>query len=239
MLNPIPQALSARRFRAWATAFALGALALQPARADVVYSYVGQAFTVVDSWLYTNGNMLGNTNAFKFTFGSALGANLVMHSVAGDLTAWQAEVLNTPRSRIGSTVANSSVDLLKVSTDAAGHIIDWAIMLTGYTDDIYHNDILGKEVFSSSLGTEAVAFYNPPGYTSWLSGYRNGAYGLAYCAGFSCSDVATPGTWTVNTSGPTGGGSLPEPSTLVLVGLSLTAAWRGRARQASFMGGTR
>lgn len=214
-------------------ALTLGLFASMTARADVVYSYVGQSFTIVDSWLYTNGNMLGNTNAFKFTFGTALGANLVMQSVAGGLTAWEAEVLNTPRSRIGSGVANSSVDQLKVSTDAAGHIIDWSISLTGYTDDIYHGGILGKEFFSSSKTTEALTFYNPPGYTSWLSGSRGGAYGLAYCYGPTCFDSATPGAWSIteqgNNPGSGQGGTLPEPSALALAGLAL-AALAGQAR---------
>lgn len=215
---------------------AVGVMGSLPTQAAVIYNYVGQNYTVVDSWLETNHDILSRTNAFSFTFGTALGGNLAGQSVAALVTDWSAQVYNTPRTHIGSDVANSSIDQFKVWTDASGHITNWAIGLTGYTDNIYHDGILGKEFFSSSLGTEAVTFYNPPGRTSWLSGYRNGAYGLAYCMGFSCDD-AVRGTWSETVTAPANpgnpGGTVPEPSSLALAGLAVCGWVARRSRRSS------
>lgn len=183
-------------------------------QASVTYNYTGLAFTVVDSWLYTNGNLLGNKNVFSFTFDNAFGANLNMQSVGGLVKSWEASTLNTPRSKIGSAITNSTVNTLNISTDATGKITDWSINLAGYTDDIYHNGILGKEVISASKGTDAIAFYNPPGYRSWP--YRaDGSYGYAYCMGFSCVD-ANPSWQMTQSPAP-----VPVPAAAWLLGSGL------------------
>lgn len=115
----------ARKGILYATAAFALAFALAPvngARADVVYDYEGAALALnAHDPFKTTDKVIGT-----ITFATPLAANLKLQSVASDVVSFS---FTAGVETMNSVIYNPSFSRFNISTDAAGHITGWDIVV--------------------------------------------------------------------------------------------------------------
>jgi hypothetical protein len=134
-----------------AAAVALSALGAASASADVVYSYTGNDFQFVTSPYTTNDSLTGSV-----TLSTALGDNLSLASATPTSYTFSDGV---------STITNTNqtnTPLFSFSTDSAGNITDWQIIVQDSNNVIETVLTGGPEDFGETLVGLGIN-HGPPG----------------------------------------------------------------------------
>jgi hypothetical protein len=162
-------------------AFAL-AFALTPvsgARADVIYDYEGAALALNAHAPFTTSDKVIGT----ITFSTPLAANLNLHSVSADVVSFS---FTAGVETMTSAIYNPSFSRFNISTDAAGKITGWDIVVAAGG--------LGQfNIENSFIGTGDEAFVGannfPPG-TAFALNHTSGEFTIA-------APVPEPTTWAM------------------------------------------
>jgi hypothetical protein len=198
---------------------AIVALALMaPARADTTYTYTGNAMTYFPG----SGTSIFSPCAptacaleVQFTVPQPLGPNLFDQFINPDM--WFFDVFVTSI-HFSILFADESIDPLGITpvfvitTDSGGHISNWGLQL--------------KEISGTgSLSPQEVLVISNPG--------EDVAEDFMTFSGLQLegqlTNAGNPGTWTSFTTGPSGG-SVPEPSSLMLLAVGALGVLARRKR---------
>jgi hypothetical protein len=199
-------------------------LAASSARADVIYTYVGNPFADVVDLPFPPGTFDTSMKVTgSFELADALPADLPLTDISGDVLAFSF-------SNGRSTLTESDPNLLAlffVQTNASGEITVWDIILQQTltltplgdhdTQVFTQNDPTGLLGISAVADRGALMMCDPPGVPRGI------------CASLEDSATIsdTPGLWSSSATPPPV--PVPEPATVSLLTLAL-GAWVRRSR---------